>query len=69
MFKDEDGAVRHNPEKCIGCWTCIMVCSFGAIARDERVKKIASKCDLCPDRKIPACVEHCPNEALIYVEA
>jgi len=23
------------------------------------------KCDLCQEREIPACVENCPNEALI----
>lgn len=69
LSKDENGVVLHNPDKCIGCWTCIMVCPFGAISRDECGKKVASKCDLCPSRKIPACVENCPNEALIYVEA
>jgi carbon-monoxide dehydrogenase iron sulfur subunit len=25
------------------------------------------KCDLCPDREIPACVDNCPNEALTLV--
>ena len=25
---------------------------------------VASKCDLCGDRETPACVEHCPNEAI-----
>ncbi|MEK6590709.1 MAG: 4Fe-4S dicluster domain-containing protein [Nitrospinota bacterium] len=30
--------------------------------------KLSSKCDLCPDRSIPACVEACPNRALVYEE-
>ncbi|OGW07290.1 MAG: hypothetical protein A2Z59_06360 [Nitrospinae bacterium RIFCSPLOWO2_02_39_17] len=28
--------------------------------------KLSSKCDLCPDRSIPACVEACPNKAMVY---
>jgi len=69
MSKDRNGLVQHNPERCMGCWSCIMVCPFGAIARDERVKKSVSKCDLCSGRKKPSCVEHCPNGALVCVEA
>ena len=64
MYIDDDGIVRHNPDKCIGCWTCIMVCPYGVIERDERERRIASKCDLCPDLDEPACVANCPNEAL-----
>lgn len=68
MSKDENtGAVLCNEEKCVGCWTCIMVCPFGAIRRGHQ-GKVASKCDLCPDAEVPACVANCPNEALTYVE-
>jgi carbon-monoxide dehydrogenase iron sulfur subunit len=63
----ETGHVLHNPEKCIGCWTCIMVCPYAAVKPDSSGKIIA-KCDLCPDREIPACVENCPNEALVLEE-
>jgi carbon-monoxide dehydrogenase iron sulfur subunit len=63
----QTGIVTVDLEKCIGCWTCVMVCPFGAIIPDTRRKKIA-KCDLCPDRKVPACVANCPNEALLYQE-
>ncbi|MEW5944936.1 MAG: 4Fe-4S dicluster domain-containing protein [bacterium] len=66
MYLDEEGAVRHNEEMCVGCWTCIMVCPYGAIRRDEAGRKVASKCDLCPGRETPACVENCPNRALVY---
>jgi carbon-monoxide dehydrogenase iron sulfur subunit len=52
----------------VGCWTCILVCPFGAIQRDEREKKVASKCDFCAGLDIPACVANCPNEALILTE-
>ena len=69
MQRDEKtGAIINDPDRCIGCWTCIMVCPYGAILRDEEGKKIASKCDLCPDEEIPVCVLNCPNEALVYEE-
>lgn len=69
MQRDEKtGAIINDPDRCIGCWTCIMVCPYGAILRDEEGKKVASKCDLCPDEEIPVCVLNCPNEALVYEE-
>jgi len=69
MYIDEEtGTVQHDPEKCVGCWTCIMVCHRGAVLRDERQRRIAAKCDLCIDLDVPACVAHCPNEALILQE-
>ncbi len=69
MTKDPiTGEVRHDSERCVGCWTCILACPYGAIARDERGHGIASKCDLCAGRDMPMCVEKCPNEALVLVE-
>ncbi len=61
------GAINVDEEMCIGCWTCILVCPFGAIRQDTCLAKIA-KCDLCQGEDIPACVANCPNEALVYVE-
>jgi Fe-S-cluster-containing hydrogenase component 2 len=29
---------------------------------------VASKCDLCIEAEEPACVVHCPNEAIQLVE-
>ncbi len=68
MRKDsETGVVTNDRSRCVGCWSCIMVCPFGAIGRDERNGKTASKCDLCISTgDIPACVKGCPNGALIY---
>lgn len=61
-------AVLCDEEKCVGCWMCIMVCPFGVIRRNVTDRKIASKCDLCIGEGEPACVVHCPNEALVYEE-
>jgi carbon-monoxide dehydrogenase iron sulfur subunit len=68
MYKSPDGQVLCDSEKCVGCWMCIMVCPFGAIERNITQKHISSKCDLCPERTIPACVENCPNRALTFEE-
>lgn len=68
MHRDTNtGAVISDPERCMGCWTCIMVCPYGAIARDE-ARRVVVKCDLCPGQATPACVANCPNEALVLEE-
>jgi carbon-monoxide dehydrogenase iron sulfur subunit len=51
-------------EKCVGCWTCIVACPYGALSRDLNSRTVI-KCDFCPGREIPACVINCPNEALV----
>ncbi|MFC1725111.1 4Fe-4S dicluster domain-containing protein [candidate division KSB1 bacterium] len=62
MFKDEDGKTVHNPEKCVGCGMCIMVCPLGVITRQ---KNLILKCDMCPDLdKRYACVDACQTGAL-----
>jgi anaerobic carbon-monoxide dehydrogenase iron sulfur subunit len=67
MTRDpQTGAVKHDEEKCVGCWSCIMVCPFGAIRANLDNHKVSSKCDLCAGKDTPACVAHCPNEALVY---
>lgn len=59
--------VTHNPDRCIGCWFCAMTCPYGVINREEE-RRIAVKCDRCPERKIPACVEACPTKAIVFSE-
>ena len=63
--RDADGVVRTDTDKCIGCWTCVMVCPYGVIGRHLEEHK-AVRCDRCPDRDVPACVSACPTGALVY---
>lgn len=64
LYKDKKtGKTEHNRDICVGCWMCIMSCPFGALTR-QREEKIVVKCDLCPDREKPVCVEACPTGAL-----
>ncbi len=66
LTKDpQTGIVSVNTEKCVGCWTCVIACPYGAIAPDQE-RKQASKCDLCFHLDMPACVANCPNGALIW---
>lgn len=65
--RDAGGVVRLDSSRCVGCWMCVMVCPYDAIARDLEVQ-VARKCDLCPDRAAPACVTVCPTEALMLAE-
>ncbi len=68
LQRDEvTGLVLHDRDRCIGCWMCVMTCPFGVITRD-RQKKIALKCDRCPNLDIPACVSACPTRAITLEE-
>lgn len=61
------GLVTHNPARCIGCWTCVMICPFGAIKMDTHNRVIA-KCDRCIELDVPVCVANCPNGGLEFKE-
>lgn len=80
MQKDPvTGIVRNDESRCVGCWTCILACPFGAIRRDNQGHKVASKCDLCSNgtddsdaanaSKMPVCVQNCPNRALQFIDS
>jgi anaerobic carbon-monoxide dehydrogenase iron sulfur subunit len=65
ISRTAEGVVLTTEDKCIGCWTCVMMCPFGVIGRHlERHK--AYRCDRCPDQELPACLQACPTKALQY---
>lgn len=67
LYRDDKGFVRRHKERCIGCWSCIMMCPFGVITRD-REKHLAVKCDRCHKLDMPACVHSCPTGALVLMD-
>ncbi len=64
----KDGAVTIDSNKCVKCFTCILVCPYGALSRGENGAVL--KCDLCLEHSEdgPACVKGCPNRAIVYEE-
>ncbi len=58
------GIVYNDLERCVGCWSCVMVCPYGAIAMDK-INSKAFQCDLCRSTDLdPQCVSACPTNAL-----
>ena len=69
LSKTEGGMVVIDKNKCVGCFTCVLVCPFGAIMPSADGKS-AQKCMLCTDNLLgePNCVKHCPNGAIVFEE-
>ncbi|MFZ5759459.1 MAG: 4Fe-4S dicluster domain-containing protein [Thermodesulfobacteriota bacterium] len=68
ISRTPEGVVRTDESRCIGCWTCVMVCPYGVIGRHPTTGT-AYRCDRCPGRDVPACVAACPTKALVYQSA
>jgi formate dehydrogenase iron-sulfur subunit len=71
MYKTKEGPVIWRGDKCMGCRYCMVSCPFD-IPKFEyhSANPKIEKCNMCYGRlsegKIPACVENCPAEALIF---
>lgn len=65
----KDGVISVDRNKCVGCFTCVLVCPFGAVMPAED-GKVIQKCELCTNNSAgePACVKGCPNRAIVFEE-
>lgn len=63
-----DGVIQIDKDKCVGCYTCILTCPYGAIVPSET--GAIQKCELCINNSsgTPACVAGCPNKAIVFEE-
>ena len=76
--------ISVNKEKCIGCLTCELACSFhhtkefslqnASIRMDFDSEggirvAILPTCDLCLNEKVPLCMEFCPAGAVRVIRA
>ena len=71
--KEEDGAVRYDPWKCMGCRYCMVACPF-QVPSYEYFNALAPqvrKCTLChhiisKQGGVTACAQICPQDAIVY---
>jgi Fe-S-cluster-containing dehydrogenase component len=70
--KTPEGAVVYDASVCVGCRYCLVACPFDVptYEYDEPLEPRVMKCTLCHPRllegKLPACVEVCPQESLLF---
>src|SRR5690554_501748 len=69
--KLENGIVKHDEERCIGCTMCATACPYSVPQFNPETKKM-DKCSMCFDRieigEDPICVSSCPMEAIEIVD-
>ena len=71
--KTRNGSVVYNPDVCVGCRYCMVACPFDipTYEYNDPITPRIRKCTFCFDRtskegRVPACVEMCPTETLIF---
>ncbi len=64
----KEGVVSIDKDKCVRCFTCMLVCPYGSLSRGE--DGAVQKCELCVKNSngYPACVAGCPNHAIVFEE-
>ncbi len=73
LQKMENGTVRYDVAKCIGCRYCMAACPFEipAYEYDASLFPKVQKCTFCYERveqegKMPGCASICPVEAITF---
>jgi formate dehydrogenase iron-sulfur subunit len=73
LRKDPRGPVTYDAHKCIGCRYCMVACPFQipSYEYENVLTPQVRKCTLCfertmTDEKRPACVDICPEEAIVF---
>lgn len=73
LKKHPDGPVTYDASACIGCRYCMIACPFQIPAYEYNnvLTPKVMKCTMCFERTIengqlPACVEICPTEAIVF---
>ncbi|KEY49463.1 ferredoxin [Citrobacter amalonaticus] len=69
-WRDENGIVRVDSSRCIGCSYCIGACPYQVRYLNPQTK-VADKCDFCAESRLakgfpPICVTACPEHALLF---
>lgn len=72
LEKQPNGAVTYDAWKCMGCRYCMVACPFQlpVYEYDDALTPRIRKCQFCFDRlrggDLPACVDRCPRQAMVY---
>ncbi|HXV75848.1 MAG TPA: 4Fe-4S dicluster domain-containing protein, partial [Candidatus Polarisedimenticolaceae bacterium] len=68
LGKRRDGIVDIDPQRCIGCKSCLHGCPYDALYINDSTG-LAEKCHFCAHRSeiglAPACAVVCPTEAIV----
>ncbi|KAA3598102.1 MAG: 4Fe-4S dicluster domain-containing protein [Calditrichaeota bacterium] len=68
-YRDENGFVRVDYEKCIVCKYCMIACPYDARFVSSTTHTV-DKCTFCAHRvgrgELPACVETCPSKTRTF---